>query len=205
MITMYYFFNAVLKIYRNERIKMKTRELTKISICITLICISSYISFPLPFTPTMVTAQTIIINLIALILTPKQSLIVVLVYILLGSFGLPVFSGGTSGFGKIFGPTGGFILGFLVIAPIMSYLKGKKNDLKRYLTITIFVGMPVLYTFGTIFMCIVLKTTVRSALLLAVVPFIVGDIFKCFVSSYLAVKLNKVLCKDEKNSDLRTI
>ena len=178
---------------------MKIKELTKMSICIAIICISAYISFPLPFTPAMVTAQTIIINLIALILTPKQSLIVVLLYILLGTFGLPVFSGGASGFGKLFGPTGGFIIGFLIIAPIMSYLKGNKNDFKRYLTITIFVGMPILYIFGATFMSIVLKTSLMHALMLSVVPFIFGDIFKCFVGSYLAVKLNNVLSKTEKS------
>jgi len=178
---------------------MKTRELTKMSICITLICISAYISFPLPFTPAMITAQTIIINLTALILTPKKSFIVVLGYILLGAFGLPVFSGGGSGFGKIFGPTGGFILGFLAIAPIMSYLKGKNNSFKRYLAITIFVGMPILYIFGAIFMCLVLKITLISALGLAVVPFIFGDICKCLVGSYLAVKLNNVLYTSVKS------
>jgi biotin transport system substrate-specific component len=56
---------------------MKTRELTKMSICIALLCVSAYISFPLPFTPAMVTAQTVMINLIALILTPKQSAIAI--------------------------------------------------------------------------------------------------------------------------------
>jgi biotin transport system substrate-specific component len=172
---------------------MKIKELTKMSICIAIICISAYISFPLPFTPTMVTAQTIAINLVALILTPKQSFIVVLLYILLGTFGLPVFSGGTSGFGKLFGPTGGFILGFLAIAPLMSYLKGKNNSFKRYLAVTIFVGMPVLYAFGAVFMSIAQKNSIMSALSLAVFPFIIGDICKCFLSSYIAVKLNKIL------------
>ncbi|MDU3549148.1 MAG: biotin transporter BioY [Clostridium sp.] len=164
---------------------MKIKELTKMSICIAIICISSYISFPLPFTPTMITAQTIAINLVALILTPKQSFIVVLLYIFLGAFGLPVFSGGTSGFGRLFGPTGGFILGFLVIAP--------NNSFKRYLFVTVFIGMIVLYCFGAIYMSIIQKISIISALSLAVFPFVVGDIFKCILSSYLAVKLNKVL------------
>ena len=174
---------------------MKTRELTKMSICVAIICISALISFPLPLIPAMITAQTIAINLIALILKPKQSFIVVLLYILLGAFGLPVFSGGTCGFGKIFGPTGGFILGFLVITPMMSYLKGRNNSFKRYLGITIFVGMPVLYIFGAVFMSIALKISIMATLTLAVFPFILGDIFKCFISSYLAVKLNNVLPK----------
>ena len=172
---------------------MKIRNLTKVSICIAIICISSYIAFPLPFTPIMITAQTIAINLAALILTPKQSFLAVSVYIFLGAFGLPVFSGGTGGFGKLFGPTGGFIIGFLVIAPLISYLKGKNNSFKRYLFVTIFVGMIVLYAVGTVYMSIVQKISIIAALSLAVFPFIVCDILKCFLSSFIAVKLNKIL------------
>lgn len=174
---------------------MKTRELTRISICIAILCISAYISFPLPFTPAMVTAQTIIINLIALILTPKQATITVGVYILLGICGLPVFSGGASGIGKIFSPTGGFIIGFLIAAPIISLLKGKYNNFKRYLIITVVVGMTIIYLFGTIFMCVIQKIDIMAALAVAVIPFIFGDVFKCFVGVFLAVKLNKILDK----------
>ncbi|MGG7213881.1 biotin transporter BioY [Clostridium nigeriense] len=172
---------------------MKIKELTKMSICIAIICVSAYISFPLPFTPVMITSQTIAINLVALILTPKQSFLVVLLYILLGAFGLPVFSAGTSGFGRLFGATGGFILGFLVVAPLIGYLKGKNNNLKRYLFVTVFIGMIVLYIFGTIYMSIVQKITIISALSLSVFPFIVGDVLKCFISSFIAIKLNKIL------------
>lgn len=171
---------------------MKINELTKMSICIAIICISAYISFPLPFSPVMITAQTIAINLVALILTPKQSFIVTLLYIILGAFGLPVFSGGTSGFGRIFGPTGGFILGFLIITPLMSYFKGKDYNFKRYLSVTIIIGMIVLYAFGAVFMSVVQTISILQALSLAVFPFVVGDIFKCVLSSFIAVKLNKV-------------
>lgn len=172
---------------------MKISELTKMSICIAIICISAYISFPLPFSPVMITAQTIAINLIALILTPKQSFIVTLLYIILGTFGLPVFSGGTSGFGRIFGPAGGFILGFLVVTPLMSYFKGKDYNFKRYLFVTIIIGMIFLYAFGAAFMSVVQNISMVQALSLAVFPFIVGDIFKCVLSSFVAVKLNKVI------------
>lgn len=174
---------------------MKINELTKMSICIAIICISAYISFPLPFSPVMITAQTIAINLVALILTPKQSFIVTLLYIILGTFGLPVFSGGTSGFGRIFGPTGGFILGFLIITPLMSYFKGKDYNFKRYLSVTIIIGMIVLYAFGAVFMSVVQSISIVQALSLAVFPFVVGDVFKCLLSSFIAVKLNKVINK----------
>lgn len=172
---------------------MKIRNLTRMSIFIALICVASYISFPIPFTPVNITAQTIIINLAALILTPKESFIVILLYILLGSFGLPVFSGGAGGFDKVVGPTGGFILGFLIMAPVISYLKGKTNNLIRYILVTILVGMPILYFFGVIVLSRIQNISIISALSLAVIPFILGDIFKCILSSCLAVRLNKIL------------
>lgn len=172
---------------------MKIQEITKISICIALICIASYIAFPLPFTPIVLTAQTIVVNLIGLILTPKQSFIVVLGYLLLGCFGLPVFSGGSSGIGALVGPAGGFLFGFLAVAPLISYFKGKEIKFTRYLFTTVFIGMIVLYIFGAVYMSVVQKISIVSAVTLAILPFICGDFLKCILASYIGVRLNKVL------------
>lgn len=141
----------------------------------------------------MITAQTIIINLTALILKPKQSFLVVLVFLIIGAIGVPVFSGGGAGLAKLFGPTGGFLLGFLISAPLMSITKGTENNYIRYLISTICVGMPVIYIFGTAYMCISAKMDIKAALMAAVVPFIIGDIIKCVIGSTLAVALNKVI------------
>lgn len=65
--------------------------------------------FPLPFSPAMVTALTLVATLTGLLLQPKDAFIVFIIYILLGAVGLPVFVGGTAGLGKLLGPTGGFI------------------------------------------------------------------------------------------------
>lgn len=172
---------------------MKIQEITKMAICIAVICVASYISFPLPFTPITITAQTIAINLIGLVLTPKQSFIVVLGYLLLGVFGLPVFAGGTSGIGHLIGPAGGFLFGFLAVAPLISYSKGKKIKFSRYLFVTTFIGMIVLYIFGAVYMSRVQKIGIISAITLAVIPFIIGDFIKCIIASYIGVRLNKVL------------
>ncbi len=173
---------------------MKTNELTKMSICIALLCVSAYLSFPLPFSPAMVTAQTIVVNLIALVLTPKQALITVGLYILIGILGLPVFSGGASGLAKILSPTGGFILGFLIVAPLMSCLKNSSVHLQSYLLVTIGVGMPVIYLFGAIWMSYVNQIGFLPALQVAVIPFIFGDVVKCVMASLVAVKLNQTAC-----------
>lgn len=99
-------------IVKMKNTKVNIQDLTKMSICVALLCISSYIYIPLPFTPAGVTAQTIMINLIALILTPRQAFSTVGVYIMIGLIGIPVFGGGTSGIGKLLSPTGGFYFGF---------------------------------------------------------------------------------------------
>ena len=70
---------------------METRRLTKMALLTALLCISAYISFPLPFSPAMVTALTLVATLIGLLLQPKDALIVFIIYILLGAVGLPVF------------------------------------------------------------------------------------------------------------------
>ena len=171
---------------------MNTRILTKIAICVALLSVSAYISIPLPFTAAMLTALTVVVNLVAFILTPKQAFLTLAVYILLGAAGMPVFVGGTAGFGKLIGPTGGFILGFLLSAPLISLLKGKVPDFKRYMFIAVFVGMPVIYLCGSISMCLVQNLDIFSTLVVAVFPFILGDIVKAGIAAYLGVKLNKV-------------
>ena len=77
--------------------KLNTMELTKMALLTALICVSAYIVIPLPFTPASLTAQTLVVNLIALLLTPRQAAFTMVVYILLGLTGLPVFSGAMGG------------------------------------------------------------------------------------------------------------
>ena len=173
--------------------KTSISEMMRISLCTALLCISSYIVFPLPFTPIMITAQTIVVNLIALILNPLHSGVSVLIFILLGAAGLPVFSGGGSGLGVLFGPTGGFIVGFLFSAIAISCLKGKKANLYRYLIVAVLVGMPVTYLFGATYMSYVMKMNYIKTLQVAVIPFLLGDLIKAIIGSVVAFKINTIL------------
>ena len=83
--------------------KITTAELTKISMCVALCCVTSFIVFPLPFTPGMVTALTLAMSLSAYILNPKQTFTVILIYLLLGVAGLPIFAG-SGGVGRLLSP-----------------------------------------------------------------------------------------------------
>lgn len=168
---------------------MATRDLTKMALFVTLLCVSAYISFPIPFSPAMVTALTLVFVLIALVLSPKQTLIVSLVWFALGAAGLPVFSGGVGGLGKVFGPAGGFYFSFMVAYPLVSMLKGSERSFLRYTLVSILVSLPVTYAFGVTWMMVVLGISFQKALMLGAVPFIPGDIIKCIVGAWLATKI----------------
>ena len=91
--------------------KLTTQERPTMALLAALLCVSSYISIRLPFSAVPITAQTLVINIAALLLKPKKAGITIAVWILLGIAGLPVFSGGTGGFGVLAGSTGGYIIG----------------------------------------------------------------------------------------------
>lgn len=188
--------------------KITVKEITRGGVLTAMLAVSAFISIPLGFTPIPLTLQTMIVNLIALTLSPLLSFLTVLVYILLGLAGLPVFSGGVGGAAKLFGPTGGFIIAFLISAPLMSFLKGKitnKISLHRNVTntmhtainiaVTILIGMTTIYLLGAVYMSLLMRTSFAKSLTVAVLPFIPLDICKCIAASLIAVPLNKALAK----------
>lgn len=168
---------------------METRRLTKMALLTALLCISAYISFPLPFSLAMVTALTLVATLIGLLLQPKDALIVFIVYVLLGTVGLPVFVGGTAGLGKLFGPTGGFIFSWPVAYTLLSVYKGNKRSITSYAWRSIVITIPIVYLFGVTGYMLVTNTDLWAALVAVMFPFIPGDIFKCLVASWLATKV----------------
>ena len=141
--------------------KFNTVELTKMALLTALICVSAYIVIPLPFTPASLTAQTLVVNLIALLLTPRQAAFTMVVYILLG-------------------------LSWIPAVMLMSWLKGKNYSFKRYCLVTILVGMPVIYLIGSAYMKFITGMDWAATFTAAVIPFIPLDIFKCFAAALIA-------------------
>lgn len=172
---------------------VRVKELTRMALCVAILCIASYFVIPLPFSPIVIGVQTIMINLIALLFQPKEAGMTVLIYLLMGLIGLPVFSGGTSGPGKLFGPTGGFYFGFLLSVILISWLKGNKNSFRRYCAVTILVGVPVQHLLAVAWMSVHSSINLEAAFLTVSLPFVVGDILKCVIASSLGVALKKRL------------
>lgn len=170
----------------------KVRDLTKMAMCVALCCVTAYISFPLPFTPGMVTALTFALSLTAYLLTPQKTFTVIAIYILLGAIGLPVLGGG-QGLARLISPAGGFYFAWLVAYPLLSLFKGATPNFKRYVAMNILIAMPITYAGGIISMVLLMDVTILQALTMAVVPFIFGDVLKAAAAAVLGVKLQCVI------------
>ena len=171
---------------------LSVQKLTKMALCVALCCVAAYIAIPLPFTTVMITALTLAMNLTAFILEPRETFVALCVYTLLGCIGLPVFVGGTAGVGKLLGPTGGFIIAFVIAYPVVSWLKGTGNSFRRFMLVAVFIGIPITYIGGLASMMLVMDIGLWQALVMAVFPFIPGDVLKAGLAAFLGVKLNKL-------------
>lgn len=158
---------------------MKTKDMTYIALLAVLISVCSWLSVPaaIPFT-----MQTYAVFTALLLLGGKRGCIAVAVYIALGAVGLPVFSGFTGGIGKLMGPSGGYIIGFVFTA--LCYLLCEKLFGQRLWvkTASLVVGLALCYAFGTLWFVKVYSVTkpvsYASALGICVLPFIIPDAAK---------------------------
>ena len=170
------------------------RDMTKMAICVAFCCVTAYLSFPLPFTPGMVTALTVALSVTALVLPPRQTFLVILAYILLGAAGLPVFAS-ASGISRLLGPAGGFYFAWLLAFPLLSLFKGKTPNFRRYALMNILVAIPITDLGGLISMMLLLDVSLWQAMGMAVFPFLLGDVLKACVAAFLGVKLNHAMEK----------
>ena len=146
-----------------------------------LMAISAHISVPLFFSPVPVTMQPLAMLLIALFLGPSRATAAMVVYLLEGISGLPVFSpAGPGGITQLAGPTGGFLMATPFAAFIAGYLSRKKNIV--YLTFAALAAEFVLFVFGASWFTVATHSTFAQAFSLAVLPFLPGEALKIAIA-----------------------
>ncbi|NLA93009.1 MAG: biotin transporter BioY [Spirochaetales bacterium] len=164
---------------------MSLRTLIITALFAALIVGGSYIAFPLG--PVPLTLQTLFVLLAGVLGGGRVGFSAVAIYLVLGALGLPVFYGGSGGVAHFFSPTGGFLLSLLVAAPIAGAITdlGFRSERKRtQLLFTILgaaAGTIVIFLIGIPFLKLFLKVAWREALLIGLLPFIVGDLIKLVV------------------------
>lgn len=170
-----------------ETKKMKTLDMVYIALFACLMAICSWISIPgqIPFT-----LQTMGVFLAIGLLGGKRGTLAVLVYILMGAVGLPVFSGFTGGIGRLLGMTGGYIVGFLASALVMWAMEALLGKKKWVLAVSMVVGLLVCYAFGTAWFIVVYTgskgaITLGAVLGMCVIPYLIPDAVKIAVALVL--------------------
>ncbi|MBR6382119.1 MAG: biotin transporter BioY [Lachnospiraceae bacterium] len=181
----------------------RTRDIILVGVFAALIAVCSWISIP---GPVPFTLQTFAVFLAVALLGGKRGILCVLVYLLLGLIGVPVFAGFGAGPGKLLGLTGGYLLGFLPCAGVMWAMEGvvngkaAKNRIVRalLLALSMLAGLLVCYAFGTAwFVQVYAKTkgaiTVAGALSMCVFPFLPFDLLKIALAVVLTDRLRRFL------------
>ncbi len=155
--------------------------LTVCAMMAAVICIVSPHSIPIGQVP--VSLATLIIYVAAWLIGAEGATISVIVYLLLGLVGLPVFSNGEGGIGKLAGPTGGYLIGYILLA----LMSGLAIRLFKRKVIPAVIGMiaatAVLYAFGTIWFIHQTGFTLGKALTVCVYPFIPFDLIKIVIAA----------------------
>lgn len=172
-----------------------TKSLVTSGLLIALLIVSCF--FTIPLGPVPFTLQTAVVILIALLLTPRQAAKTCGVYLLMGAIGLPVFSSMTGGLGKLLGPTGGFLLSYLIGTVIASSVRIalEKRGVHQILCDTACAACIIVCSdiLGWLWFMLVTQSDPLSAFLVADAPFIVIDCCKAIVSIIVAQAVRKGL------------
>lgn len=186
--------------------KPNIKEMCVIGVMTAVVCVIAPWSLSIPVSPVPISLGSLAIYFALMVLGMKRGTIVTLLYILIGLVGVPVFSGLSGGAGKLLGPTGGYIVGYIFMALICGFfldkwrtnLNVKENIGRKNLALSVLgmvLGTIVLYAFGTAWLAISLNMTFPAALAAGVIPYIPGDIVKLIIAMVVGGQVRKALLK----------
>ncbi len=183
-----------------SRSHARLKSMVFVALMAAFLCIFSPISIPLPLVP--ITLQTFGVFLVSALLGWKRGTVAVLIYLLLGLIGLPVFSGWTGGFSSFATPSSGYIIGFLFTALLTGFLIDRFSRQFWMYPVAMAAGLAVCYLFGTIWFLVYMNVWMSTpysfweAVLICVLPFLVGDAVKIAAAAALSYPLRKQLVRN---------
>jgi biotin transport system substrate-specific component len=169
----------------------KLREMVLASLMAALTAVGAYIHVPIG--PVPIVLSTLFVLLSGLLLGSRWGAASMGIYLLVGMIGLPVFSGGRGGLAHLFGPTGGYLLGYVLAAGLTGFLSERFRGLFMFDIVAVLVGSLVIYGLGVSWLKIVTQMSWVKAFLVGMIPFLIGDVIKASVAVILARALRPVL------------
>jgi biotin transport system substrate-specific component len=163
------------------------------SLFAALMAAGAYLAIPIG--PVPIVLQNMFVFLAGLLLGSRWGLASVAVYLLAGIVGLPVFAGGTGGIGRIFGPTGGFLLGYLPVVFLIGRMAERLPRRMVWDVAAMITGAMVLYACGVSWLAGVTGLPVGKALALGMAPFLPGDALKIAAAGMIVRAVRPVMAK----------
>jgi biotin transport system substrate-specific component len=161
------------------------------SLMAALTAVGAYIHVPLG--PIPIVLSTLFVLLSGLLLGSRWGLISMGVYLLVGVIGIPVFAGGKGGLAHLFGPTGGYLLGFVLSAWVTGFISERSHGLLILEILAVFVGSFAIYGLGIFWLKIITQMSWFKTLMVGMIPFLIGDAIKASVALVLAHAVRPVL------------
>ena len=173
--------------------KTNVREMALIAVMAAVTCVLGPLSIPIGLVPISLTNLAVYFAIY--ILGTKRGTLSYLVYLLIGLVGLPVFSSFTGGAGKLLGPTGGYLIGFLFMALICGVFIDRSHHHFVLSMLGMILGTAVCYAFGTIWLSYEAGMGMGAALAAGVIPFLPGDFAKMLAAAIVAPQIRRRLAK----------
>ncbi len=171
----------------------KKENIYMLSFCALMTAVTCILApLSIPIGPVPISLTNFVIYLSLYLLGWKLATISYLIYLLIGLIGIPIFSGFTGGIGKLLGPTGGYIIGFIPMA-ILSGIAIEKHNHRWIQFFALVLGTIICYVFGTAWFCIEAQSHLSAALGLCVFPFIPGDLCKIILAMLMGPVIRKRL------------
>jgi biotin transport system substrate-specific component len=172
-----------------EQIKLRMMIVT--ALFAAIIGVLAQITIPLPLVP--ITGQTLAIGLAATILGARHGTFSVLLYLVIGAAGVPVFAEFSGGISKLVGPTGGYLVGFIPSALLMGYFLEKTSFTIKSAMIANTIGMFITLLFGTTWLKISADLTWVGAFSGGFTPFIIVGLLKAALASWIGILVRQRL------------
>lgn len=167
-----------------KREKLSVSEMTLIALMTALICIAAPFTVPIGAIP--ISLATLVLYFETYILGWKKGGISCILYLLIGLVGIPVFSGFSGGVGKLFGPTGGYLIGYIFLVWITGWFTECFSGKKTGYLLGMVLGTIACYIVGTLWFVYVTNSDIPAAVTACILPFIPADLIKMAVSAVVA-------------------
>jgi len=169
----------------------KLRFVVLASLMAALAAVGAYIHIPIG--PVPIVLSTLFVLLSGLLLGSRWGLASMGLYLLVGAIGIPVFAGGRGGFAHFFGPTGGYLFGYALSAWVTGFISERRPGFMALEVFSVIVGSFAIYGLGVPWLKMVTQMSWPKALMVGMLPFLIGDAVKASAALVLARSVRPIL------------